>query len=198
MKNTIFKKYKDFLQEAKSAPLYHGTPWLRVLSILEDGKIHPSHNGEVSASRTERYVRGNFGKESYFILDQLKISHNQKITPTDFGAGGSVKTDPRDDLIGDQELAIAGGVRRTEAEESIKGAVSLKNVDALVVQRIIWKEQIKKMTAVEKDLETRIKKDPNVLIFERGNRYKDRLNRVKKIKMLLKKYKIKLIIKSWN
>lgn len=189
--------------ESKSAPLYHGTNFKPLTfqnkgfweggagSILSQGYIAPSNNGYVSASRDLKFTKAVHGWECYFILDQEKISHRQKIVPTDWHMGGSVPDDP-DQQAGDRHAHYS----RSESEEAIKGKVLISNATTLVVQKNFWDNFAGPMTQSEKEYEEDLPNVPAGLYD--GLLYKDRMKDVKKFKALLKKYGIKLEVKKYN
>ena len=80
--------FNEFVTESKSAPLYHGTDINTIMKILRSGKIKASSNGRVSTTRSP--TESAYTNEGYFVLDQLKLSYNRKITPTDWHMGGSL------------------------------------------------------------------------------------------------------------
>lgn len=185
------KTFRQYIAEAKMAPLYHGTAFDNVYSILRDGKIKASGNGRVSTTRDIRSAGSAFATEAYFVLDQQKIGYRQKIKPTDWSTGGSVARDKSQieptNLVG----------RRGEAEESVRGDIDLKNVTALVVKKIDWTELTGPETGKEKNIEKEILAvDDKMKWLYDGTRYKDRAKRAKSFKALLSKHKIKLILKN--
>lgn len=188
--------------ESKSAPLYHGTSFAPLTfqdkgfweggagSILLQGYIAPSKNGYVSATRDVSFAQTVHGVDCYFILDQEKISHRQKIVPTDWHMGGSVPEDPGQEA-GDRHPNYS----RSESEEAIKGKVPISNATTLVVQKRYWNNFAGPMTQSEKEFEEDLPNVPAGLYD--GMLYKDRMKDVKKFKALLKKYGIKLVIKYY-
>lgn len=185
------KTFRQYITEAKTAPLYHGTAFDNVHAILRDGKIKASSNGRVSTTRDIRSAGSAFATEAYFVLDQQKIGYRQKIKPTDWSTGGSVAHDKSQieptNLVG----------RRGEAEESIHGDIDLKNVIALVVKKEDWVKLTGPKTGKEKNLEKEVSAtDDKMKWLYDGTSYKDRAKQAKSFKALLSKHKIKLILKN--
>lgn len=185
--------FNQYISESKSAPLYHGTAFDNVKLILKAGKIEASENGRTSTARDINTLRRSYASECYFVLDQLKLSHNYKITPTDWYAGGSVvDTDDEDWTRDDPEM------RRSESEESIKGDIPMKYVKELVVNKRKWDTFTRPKDQHEIDMENDLKQDPTLAPLLQGMLYKDRMKRVAEFKQLLRKYPhIKLTIKQY-
>lgn len=106
--------FKQFLNEAKAAPLYHATNPSKAFSILKDDnlKAFPTHMAMTPGSRVAvsltrsletaaKWRTGETIKNTsniIFELDQQKLSHNYKIRPieieyiwADKGHGGDAK-----------------------------------------------------------------------------------------------------------
>jgi hypothetical protein len=182
------KTFITFIKESKSATLYHSTDMESLHKILKSGKIKASRNGEVSTTRDKdlHYNRG----DAQIHLDQEKISHNQKITPTDWHSnkGGSVKKDKSQDEDDRDE-----GRRREESEESIKGHVSLKHAHTLSVH----KDEMKRMSRPKDEHEEHIEKHPhdpeNWMRPATATSYSERKKKFDAFKKLVAKHKLKLV-----
>lgn len=91
--------FKNFITEARMAPLYHGTSYDEALRILNDKCIRVNYSEEedtktASLTRSLKYARkwvSDSGKSGpsgavVFELDQSKLSHNYKLIPYNFFA----------------------------------------------------------------------------------------------------------------
>lgn len=132
--------FKQYLEESRSAPLYHGTDIKTAVTIIQrdmiegrtpqvgkmvSGKKWPKNPyGEatgVSLSRNFRTSK-DFG-DVIFELDQQKLTNNHKIVPLNYFdtlEGNTKATGARS-----SKLSPLGGA--TEAEEFVRG--SIKNLD---------------------------------------------------------------------
>lgn len=184
----------DYIHESKSAPLYHGTSLDNVHEILKSGKINKGEHGHTSTSRDRKETEQIFGDEAYFKLDQQKIAHRQKIVPTDWHAGGSIKGDEsRHD-----NWARMPEHRRAESEEAVKGDIPLKHATELVVKKKHWDELNAPETDYEKKRKADVKKYPENAWLVKGLLHKDRVAKVKEFhKNLAKHPHIKLTIKDY-
>ena len=179
------KTFLAFIAESKSATLYHSTPIENLHKILKSGKIKASHNGRVSTSRDKNY---NFGDDAQLHLDQEKIARHQKITPTDWHMGGSVKQDKtQTDIDPDPTM------RRDESEESVKGHISLKHAHTLSLHKNV----IHNMSHPKDEHEEHIEKHPNdpdnMYRPATATSYKDRMKKWDSFKKLVAKRGLKLI-----
>ncbi len=121
--------FKDYLIEARMAPLYHGTSTSIAQQILKDNVMIASSglfddNVGISFSRSLNYAI-KFAKEAFqqqslvvFEVDQQKLTHNYKIAP--------VNTMSFDDSARDRD---------TEFEERVAG--SIKNLDKYITKIIL-------------------------------------------------------------
>lgn len=179
--------FNEFVTESKSAPLYHGTDINTIMKILRSGKIKASSNGRVSTTRSP--TESGYTDEGYFVLDQLKLSYNRKITPTDWHMGGSLE-DNADKMEVDHEM------RRSESEESIKGDIPLKYVKELVINSK-YKNLSPTITPQEQEWEDDIKRNPKLVNLV-PQRYEDRIKEIQPFLKLMKKYPhIKLTAKLY-
>lgn len=84
--------FKQFLEESKSAPLYHGTHRSAALSIIENNKIlRGSSYGEHWTTIDGKHIsltRDKFFALTWgavvFELDQSKLNQNYKVIPFNF------------------------------------------------------------------------------------------------------------------
>ena len=82
--------FRDFLEEARYAPLYHATPLETVDDILDEGLY--SEGRGISAARTIHNAKWYAGHEFslyrkgfvIFELDQNRIRQRYKVTPYDY------------------------------------------------------------------------------------------------------------------
>jgi hypothetical protein len=185
------RTFREFLIESKSASLYHGTSLDNVHSILKRGYIQPSENGHVSTTRDRRVAEKTFGSEAHFVIDQQKVGHRQKITPTDWShETGAV---PHDKSQSEPKSFVAS---RGESEESVHGAISMKHVKELVIHAKHWHELTKPATAQEKQSDIDAK-DPKMGWLHRGMGAGKRQARAKSIKKLAADHDIALTIKHY-
>ena len=185
------KNFIDFLNEQSRADLYHGTPLDNVHSILKSGKIKPSDSGRTSLSRDKKYVESGHGEEAYFKIDHDSLRHNHKIIPTDFHMGGSVHDKHYEDGMRDPSQ------RREEAEESVKGHISLKHVKELVVHKKHYDQFAGPESEFEKTAAHAIKHKEDGHQFLHGLTYKDRMKNINKFHKQLKKHNIKLTVRDY-
>ncbi len=91
--------FKEYLEEGRDAPLYHGTSISRVAYIINDGMIKSltGHDGQkllrtkdsgpriagVSMSRSFDYAK-DWGMDVVFQFDQRKLAQKFKIIPVQF------------------------------------------------------------------------------------------------------------------
>jgi hypothetical protein len=75
------------LQEARSAPLYHGTPLCNLLHIISQDRMQANRRGFISLSRSY-HVANYFRSYSNFpdyggvlVLDQQKLSQRYRLAP---------------------------------------------------------------------------------------------------------------------
>jgi hypothetical protein len=186
------KTFLAFITESKSATLYHGTEIDNIHKILKSGKIKASRNGEVSTTRDKHLNWGNLGHRGggTFHLDQEKIAHRQKITPTDWHSekGGSVKKDKTQD-----EDDRATDMKRSESEESVKGHISLKHAHTLSLDKDTMHSMSRPKTEHEKHIEDHPNDPDNWLRPATATSYKDRMKKWDSFKKLVAKRGLKLI-----
>jgi hypothetical protein len=180
------KSFLAFFAESKSAPLYHSTSIDAVQKILKSGKIKASHNGQVSTTRDKNL---NFHPDATFTLDQERIAHNQKITPTEWHSkkGGSVKKDRKQDE-NDRDSSMA----RSESEESIEGHVPLKHARTLSIHKDIVHSLTKPKTEHEQHIEDHPNDPDNWMRPVTPTSYKERIKKWESIKKGAAKHGIKL------
>ena len=179
---SLLEFVSKFLTEAKSAPLYHGTSFDGIVEILKAGKIKPSSNGRTSTARSLHAIAGSHGRDGYFVIDQLKLSYNRQIKPTDWFMGGSV-VDHADDTLRDADY------RRGETEESVKGDIPLRYVTELVINTR-FNNLSSKMDEVEKEMEDEVKQNPSLMktVWTNGTPYQKRMKKIKSFTKLVHKY----------
>lgn len=187
------KSFVTFLNE--SGPLYHGTSFDNIHKILKKGSIDPSdEHGHTSMSRDKHMIHKSYGSEAYFQFDKDKIRHNQKVVPTDWHMGGSVKDKSarHDDNMRDSSF------RRSESEELVKGKASLKHATHLVVNKKHWDHFHRPEDEHEKHAAHEMKNDPDGAWMYQGLTYKDRKKEIDDFHKHLKKHPhIKLVVKDY-
>ena len=186
------KTFVTFIAESKSATLYHSTPIENLHKILKSGKIKASGNGRVSTSRDKHYDRNWHQADATIHLDQEKIAHHQKITPTDWHSevGGSVKRDKKQPQeYRDEDM------RRAESEESVKGDISLKHAHTLSLHKNV----IHDMSHPKTEHEEHIEKHPNdpdnelrAVLGATATSHKERMKKWDSFKKLVAKRGLKL------
>jgi len=184
------KSFLQFCAESKSATLYHGTYIDNVHKILKSGKIKASRNGEVSTTRDKHLNWGDFGGDGgTFHLDQEKIAHRQKITPTDWHSkkGGSVKKDKTQDED-DRDTHM----KRSESEESVKGHISLKHAHTLSLHKNAMHVMSYPKTEHEEHIEKHPDDPDNKYRPANPDSYKKRMKKWDDFKKLVAKRGLKL------
>ena len=184
------KTFVAFIAESKSATLYHGAPIDVVHKILKSGKIKASRNGEVSTTRDKHLNWGSEGGNGgTFHLDQEKIAHKQKITPTDWHSekAGSVKKDKKQD-----EDDRDSGMKRSESEESVKGHISLKHAHTLSLHKNVIHDMSHSKDEHEKHIEDHPNDPDNMYRPATATSYKDRMKKWDSFKKLVAKRGLKL------
>lgn len=88
-------------------------------------------------------------------------------------------------------------VARQDAEESIKGDVSLTNVSQIVINQRTWNNFTCGETKAEKQLADDVKDDPLMRDFYKGMLYVDRMKEVDLFKSLARKYRIPIVVEKW-
>lgn len=180
------KSFKNFIvEDVKNATLYHGTAFDNVHHILKAGHIDPSdEHGHTSTSRDHKTIEKTYGEEAYFKLDKNKIKHNQKVKPTDWHMGGSVKDkSPRHD-----DWARDHSSSRADSEELVKGKIHLKHATHVVVNKKHWDHFTGPETKEEKEASNHIKNDKETAWLFHGLTYKDRMKKVKEFHKDLNKH----------
>jgi hypothetical protein len=184
-----FKTFADSLIEGRDADLYHGTSMNKAIKILRAGKIHASYNGHTSLSR-DKSVAKTFANKSddhpvVFKVNQRTLSQTKKITPTDWHMGGSIK-DERGSKSRDTTI------RRSEAEESVKGDVHLKHVHTVVMHKDDYHHMAGPKTEHEKAHEAAAKRGESEMRPGSASSHRNRMKKTKEFHSLLDKHGLKL------
>jgi hypothetical protein len=136
----------------------------------------------------DKSVASNYGHEGvHFKINQRSLSQTKKITPTDWHMGGSVKD-------GKNKKDREPIMRRSEAEESVKGDVHIKHAHTLVMHKDDYHRMAGPKTEHEKAHETAAKKGEEKpwWIPASATSHRNRMRKTKKFHSLLDKHGIKL------
>lgn len=131
MVNTYKKEFtmltfKDFLEESRSAPLYHGTTYTNLRNIL-DGDFLKASDGYVSLSRSlnfAHYWASDKSREPVVIqFDQRKLTHRFRMEPYNYHSDPDRLFRTRNAPIQQRGIARAYDDRHhtNEFEEAVKG-----------------------------------------------------------------------------
>ena len=145
---TLSIMYKFLIKEAKTAPLYHYTPFANFVNILKTdtlkGYTHPNqvinndHNRYVYVTRDYgRQLSSDRSRESIgFRLDQEKLSNNYKIIPSQTSISSNPKIKySKTSIVGDKVYVEKPYGYRWEAEEKIIG--DIKNIKDYITGVVI-------------------------------------------------------------
>ena len=145
---TTYIMFKILLKEAKTAPLYHYTPFKNFANILKTnvlkGYMHPNqiinddNNSYVYVTRDySRQLASDRSRESIGLrLDQEKLINNYKIIPSQTSTSSNPKVKySRTSIVGDKVYVEKPYGYRWEAEEKIIG--DIKNIKDYITGIVI-------------------------------------------------------------
>jgi len=147
--------FKQYLEEGRDAPLYHGTTYLNAQSIIQDNKINASTTQKLTTKKKDmiytKNVKGtSFSRSLQFVqffkpfvifeIDQRKLDYSHKIIPFNYFAndyyGGVYRTDSPArfekglDFMNEHEEFVVGDIKNIDKYITrifLKDAMSVVN-----------------------------------------------------------------------
>lgn len=160
--------FKEYLTEARMAPLYHATTINSLLSILSENKIRKStlyreEKSAVSLTRDLRtaiaFAKAVHGNQDVIIiqLDQLKLAQNYKIEPYQFWSQpqrGHIRIDKTRVSKEDANLHRDEGIMNEFEERIVDRDIenAKKYITAFHVRKGILRKQSEEVKNILKDV----------------------------------------------
>lgn len=130
--------FKQYLEESRSAPLYHGTSVKNLLNILDSDFIKAS-DGDTSLTRNFNFARDwaedKFRGHAVIQFDQQKLTNNHRVRPYNYWSDQDKMF--RNHNIHDKSRKVARGMGDSyrgeysnEFEEYVKG--DIRNLHRMV------------------------------------------------------------------